>query len=87
MSMDGDKKDVWQLEDGDLESVPVNCYRPPQSIASRPSWKVFGIGVVGLLSFAMFTHPGLNIACDVSEVGFILILQRFKPICVRCSYR
>ncbi|KAG2347423.1 hypothetical protein BDR05DRAFT_996549 [Suillus weaverae] len=73
--MSGDKKEVLQLqvEYGDFGSVQTETYRsqsvkwPRQSIAAR----LFGIGVVGLLLFVVFTHLGFNIFSNgLNEPGY-----------------
>jgi hypothetical protein len=61
-----------QVEYGDFESVPAATLnrqtcglqfveQPRQSITAR----LFGIGVVSLLLFAVFTHPRFNIVQSV----------------------
>lgn len=87
--MNGDNKEVVQLqvEYGDFGSVPTTTLnsqtcesqfveRPRQSIAAR----LFGIGIVSLLLFVVFTHPRFHIvrsipdyyefSTDLNEPGF-----------------
>lgn len=72
--MNRDNKEVLklQVEYGDFESVPAATLnrqtcglqfveQPRQSITAR----LFGIGVVSLLLFAVFTHPRFNIVQSV----------------------
>ncbi|KAG1746394.1 hypothetical protein EDB19DRAFT_356087 [Suillus lakei] len=74
--MNGDMKEVlqFQAEYDNLESVQTTAInsqacdlqfteRPRQSIPAR----LFGIGVVGLLLFAVFTDPGFNIVRNISD--------------------
>jgi hypothetical protein len=87
MSTNGDKKEALQLENGDFgpRSAPVNYQHPRPSIASR-LLEVFGISVMGLLLFTVFSRRRFDIARDVSEVGFLLFLT--NPTQFTCySYR
>jgi hypothetical protein len=68
------------------ESQPVE--RPRQSIAAR----LFGIGIVSLLLFAVFTvtHPGFNIVrsvFDYYKVGIFFGRRDWKSTHVRYRFR
>ncbi|KAJ8592473.1 hypothetical protein M405DRAFT_812664 [Rhizopogon salebrosus TDB-379] len=80
MSTNGDKKEALQLENGDFGpgSAPVDYQHPRPSIASR-LLEVFGISVIGLLLFTVFSRRRFDIARDVSELSTGLNVEPDYP--------